>query len=314
DVVAERLQMTPDALVAEINEARAALYAARQQRPPPLRDDKLLTAWNGLMISALARAGFGLAEDRYLAAAGRAAGFVLQEARQGERLARHVTGGVKGPPGFLDDYAFMIQALLDLYEATGHWRWLEQAIGLQTLVDRELWDDAQGGYFFTVASPDLLVRDKPDYDGAEPAGNSVAALNLLRLAELTDRRDLRAHAERVLAAFARPLHAGLALPKMLSALAFYLSEPAQVVLVRPQAARDFAPLVDSLRRAFLPHSVRVLVQENDAAHAALVPLSAQRPVLSGRVTAYVCRGKVCKLPAQDADTLAAELNAAPPSS
>src|SRR6266702_2273876 len=170
---------------ASLAEARARLYMARSRRPPPLCDDKILAAWNGLMISALAFGGRVLGEPLYVEAAARAARFVLDHMRPAGRLARTFKDGALGPPGFLSDHAFLAQGLLDLHEATFEPHWLAEAVALGEAVER-LFADPRGGWFVTGSDQEkLLAREKPTHDGAEPAGASVALLNAVRLEAFT---------------------------------------------------------------------------------------------------------------------------------
>src|SRR5438445_4563117 len=180
--------------------------AARSKRVRPHLDDKILTAWNGLMISAFAKGGAILSEPRYSAAAARAVEFVLNrmyDSKTGALLRRYRQQDAS-IPGFLDDYAFFTQALLDLYETQFDLRSFETAVKI-TEKQSELFEDREHGGFFSTAAGDatLLMRMKDDYDGAEPSGNSIAILNLLRLAQMTDRKDFRDRAEKAVHAFAR---------------------------------------------------------------------------------------------------------------
>ncbi|MEK7408970.1 MAG: thioredoxin domain-containing protein [Acidobacteriota bacterium] len=200
---------------AALREGRQKLLAERSKRMRPHRDDKILTAWNGLMISAFAKAGQVLEEPRYLEAARRARDFIVQHLSAGERLLRRYRDGEATIPAFLDDYAFFVQGLLDLHEAHDQ----DLAVKL-TETQIELFEDKENGGFFSTAAGDgnLVLRMKDDHDGAEPSGNSVAVLNLLRLAEMTGRQDFRQAAERTLGAFAwRLSNAPESLPAMLAA-------------------------------------------------------------------------------------------------
>jgi hypothetical protein len=187
--VAAQLGVDEATLHARVEAARAGLLRARARREPPLRDDKILVAWNGLMISAFARAGFAWDEPRFTRAAARAAGFLLDELRRDGRLLRVYLAGRVSGPAFLEDYAFLVAGLLDLHEADGAPRWLREAIALQAVLDAHYADAEGGGYFRTPDDGErLLVREKPADDGALPSGSSVAAANLLRLAEFTGDR------------------------------------------------------------------------------------------------------------------------------
>lgn len=201
--------------------------------------------------------------------------------------------GVARHAGLLEDHAFLAAGLVDLFEATGELRWLDQARALHDELEARFADRDNGGYFRTPSDGEaLLAREKPGYDGAEPTGNSVAALTLLRLEAITGEARYREAAERVLRCFGAIL-AGApgALGEMLLAVDFALAEVKEIVLVRPRG-KDDAPLLDVLRPRFLPHSVLVRAEEGAAEPA----LAKDRPALGGRPTAYVCLRGACQLP------------------
>ncbi len=293
---------------AAIADAAHKLLEARAARVRPHLDDKVLTAWNGLMISALAKGGAVLGEARYAAAARRAADFIADRMVDGAAgiLLRRYRQGEAAIPGFLDDYAFFTQALLDLYETGLEWRDLELAIRLAEK-QAALFEDTADGAFFSTAADDaaLVMRLKDDYDGAEPSGNSIAVLNLLRLAEMTGRGDFRVSAERALAAFGPRLAAAPSgLPQMLAAYEFSLARPRQIVLVGERGAPDMGRLLAAVHARFLPHRVVLLVDgESRAALARRLPAVAAMTALGGRATAYVCENYACQLPAADVKTL-----------
>lgn len=289
---------------------RQSLYAARAERPAPGRDDKVLCAWNGLMISALARAGFYLDRTTYIDAARRAADFLWDRMRDPRgRLLRSYVGGRAQHNAYLDDYAFLIAALLDLFEATAEPRYLTSAASLQRLQDQHYVDAEHGGYYTTSDDHErLLVREKPNYDGALPSGNSVAAMNLLRLAELTVDMTYRARAEQVFGAFSRELtQAGLSVPSMLSALDRYLDEPLQVLIVHPKGVLAEA-LIAAVRRVYLPNAATLVVSEEQlSALSAHVPWLAHKKAIGGRPTAYVCERGACELPTPNPSVLRKQL-------
>jgi uncharacterized protein YyaL (SSP411 family) len=297
-----------DADRARLDAALARLYDARAKRVPPLVDRKVVTAWNGLAISALARGGRVLDEPRFTAPAEKAADFALGTLADGDRLHRSAVDGTARGPGFLDDYAFLAAGLLDLYETTGDPRWLSSAITLQKTLDRRFADPA-GGWFRTADDHEkLLVREKPDYDGSEPAGSSVAVQNALRLHELTTDDAWRTMAERALTAVGPTLTSNpTAMPRMLCALDFLLDKPKEIVVVTPPG--DAAPaLTAPLRTTFLPNAVLAVVTPSSAASVApLVPLVAEKALKDGMPTAYVCEQQVCRLPTTDPAALAKEL-------
>jgi uncharacterized protein YyaL (SSP411 family) len=292
-----------------IAEAERALLAARANRVRPHLDDKVLTAWNGLMISAFALGGAVLDEPRYAQAARRAADFIVGRMYGGATglLLRRYRQGDAAIDGFLDDYALFTQALLDLYETQFDISDLELAITLMEKQKEIFGDREQGGFFNSADSQsDLVMRMKEDYDGAEPSGNSVALLNLLRLAQLTDRDDFRGAAERLLAAFAPRLSAvPVALPYMLAACEFRAGHPRQIVLV----GEDPHPLSRALNQRFVPFKVVHGVTSDDARRqlAAWVPAIADMTGLEHGVTAYVCRNYTCQLPVNGVDEFLALL-------
>jgi uncharacterized protein YyaL (SSP411 family) len=297
-------------LRAGIEQARGVLFESRSRRPRPQRDDKILTAWNGLMISAFALGGAALNEPPYAEAARRAAEFVLARMYDPETgiLLRRYREGDAAIPGFLDDYALFAQSLLDLYEAQFDRRHLELAIRI-TEKQRQLFEDQANGGFFSSAEGDrsLVLRVKEDYDGAEPSGNSVAALNLLRLAQITGRPEFRESAERLFAAFGSRLSAApMAVPQLLVAYGFLLSEPRQIVIAGGRGAADTQALIETVHARFVPNRIILLADSEDgrAEAAAGAPELAAMTKVNGRAAAYVCQNYTCKLPVTEPSQLA----------
>jgi len=295
---------------AALESARKELLAARSKRAPPPIDRKIVTAWNGLMISAFARAGFALGEPRYTKQATRAAEFLLATVRVGEQLKRSWKDGKAQEDGFLDDYAALAEGLIDLYEATADSRWLTEAKALQRALDARFRDGAFGYFLTPEGKQGLLAREKSSYDGVIPTGNSIAALNLLRLSELTGNEEFRKRALEVLGAFASRIQA---MPALLGALDWSLDQPLEVVVVRPRDDPG-EPLLQVLRRAYLPDAVRAIAAEGKDldAQARMVPLLESKRALKGRTTAYVCRKRVCDLPTADPAVFARQLARAEP--
>ncbi len=299
---------------AALEEGRRRLLEARGRRVRPHRDDKILTAWNGLMISAFAKGGAILGEPRYLAAARRAADFLTREMyRPAERLLlRRYRDGEAAIPGFADDYAFFAQALLDLYEAAFDLRDLDLATEL-TRRQCELFEDPDGGGFYSTAAgdPSLVMRMKEDYDGAEPSGNSVTALNLLRLAEYTGDEAFRPAAERLFRAFSpRLTTAGVTVPQMLVALDWFLHKPKQIVLAGAAGSAELAALAAEVHRHYLPNRVILMLDGEDTrrALAARLPALAGMAADPGPATAYVCEDFTCRLPVSEPAALRELLN------
>ena len=295
----------------ELQAARARLKRARDRRPAPQTDAKVLAAWNGLAISAFAKAAHVLNEPAYAERAARAARFVLERMQHDGRLRRSALGETTTGDAYLDDYALLIAGLLDLYEADFDPGWLDRAIALQAVLDAHFWDEARGGYFLGADDTEqLLAREKPAYDGALPSGNAVAAGNLLRLAEFTTRSAYRTRAEACFATFAAQLRGRPAsLPRLLSALDFALDRPKEIAIVKAASHDDVEPFLARLRGAFLPNRVLAVVTqgEDSAAHQRRIPWLEAKIAIGGRVTAYVCERHVCKLPTGDPDTFARQI-------
>jgi uncharacterized protein YyaL (SSP411 family) len=285
--------------------AEAALLQARAGRVRPHLDDKILASWNGLMISAFALAGAVLDEPRYARAARRAADFVLAKLVNPETgiLERSYRQGPSGIPGFLDDYAMFAQALLDLYEAQFDPRDLNQSVQIAEKMLERFEDREHGGFFTTaVGDESLVMRLKDDYDGAEPAGNSVAILLLLRLAAITGREAFRKSAERALAVFMPRLSAApVALPYMLSACEFFLGETRQIVFVGEAGAADTRALLAAWRATFAPNRVVLLLDSPETRRNLVewIPVLEGMKPLEGRAAVYVCRDFACQLPVSE---------------
>jgi uncharacterized protein YyaL (SSP411 family) len=303
------------------------LRAVRTHRPRPGLDDKILTANNALMISALARAhqiigsGEGSEDGEFLQRARRAASFIEQELYDGDRgvLYRTWRLGRTDTPGFAEDYAFLVQALLDLYEASFEVRWLQWAKRLQAVMDGLFWDEERGGYFNSAAGDrNIVLRLKEDYDGAEPAPSSVAAMNLLRLSVIFDGSSrgtgatptYRERGVRCIEAF-RPqwARAPHAMPQMLCALELALEPPRHVVIAGDPTQADFRALVAVLHERLGPRRSLLAADGGGGQRwlATLAPWLADMTPRDGRATAYVCEEFACQAPASDPETLRARL-------
>jgi len=275
---------------------RARLLEARLARPRPVRDDKIVAAWNGLMISAFASGARVLGEPRYLEAARRAAAFALTRLRAPDgSLYRCWRAGEASVAAFSEDYSCLAQGLLDLYEAGFEPEHLNAAVSL-TEKQLELFEDTSAGGLFSApeTTTELVLRLKDDFDGAEPSSNSVAALNLSRLAHLARRPDFAQAAERIHAAFAAPLESAPGqLPELLSALAFH-NASRQIVISGERGAADTAALLEVVNSKFQPF-------------AAVMLGSAEQWPRLGQATAYVCRDFTCLEPTTRIEKLAALL-------
>ena len=288
---------------ASLSASRKKLFAVRAERPKPHLDDKIIVAWNGLMISALSRAAQALGEPRYLAAAQRSAQFIRANLWRDGALIRSFRHGPSKIAAFADDYAALIAGLLDLYEADFDTAWLQWAIELQAKMDERFLDQKHGGYFQTAPGAlDILFRTKEDYDGAEPAPGSLAAANLLRLAQLTDSKELRERAEKTIASAADQLaRMPSAMTQMLCAVDASLAKPRQIVIAGKRDADDTRALLREVRAVFSPNQI-VLLADGAAGQQWLgEKLEFLRTVVpvDGKAAAYVCENFVCQAPITD---------------
>ena len=315
DDVAARTGHSVDEVMAAIGRARQVLFTARRARPRPHLDDKVLTAWNGLMIAAFARAARVVADRpgaaKYLDAARRAATFLREHMwRAGEgRLCRRYRAGEAAIDGYAEDYAYLIFGLLELFQADGDPAWLEWAVALQQRQDSLFWDEPQGGWFSTTGrDPTILLRMKEDYDGAEPAASSVSVLNLITMNSLGVCG--AAKAERTLARYGTKIgNAARVLPMMLAGLSAWHAEHAQIVIAGVFEDPATQALHRELAKRYRPFAVVVplVPGASQRAVAAHIPFVAAMTARDGRPTAYVCRNFTCREPVTTPDALASAL-------
>jgi uncharacterized protein YyaL (SSP411 family) len=307
--------LEPAELAKRLEADRVKLLEIRSRRVRPLRDDKVLTAWNGLMIAALAKASVALGEPRLAQAAERAAAFIETHLLRADgRLLARWREGEAAHPAYLDDYAFLAWGSLELYEATFDPSHLERALALVEDMERLFWDEKEGGFFFTGSDAEpLLARTKEIYDGALPSGNSVAVLVLLRLARMTGRSQLERRADETVRAFGGSVSR---LPgahtQLLGALDFAFGPTREVVVAGARNAAETRALLDAARGRFAPRTVFLLREPGDAgaAIARLAPFTAAQGPVGGKAAAYVCENFACKTPVTDPSALASALETA----
>jgi uncharacterized protein YyaL (SSP411 family) len=308
---APRLELTVDKLREIVNAGRQKLLALREHRVKPGRDEKILMAWNGLMLGSFAEAAAILNREDYRAVAKANAGFLLSQMSRDGLLLRTCKDGAAKLNAYLEDYACLIDGLISLYEATGELTWIKSAISLADTMVEQFWDDDAGGFFFTGRGHErLIVRAKEFVDNATPSGNSIAALSLLRLGLLTGNQDYHRRATDVLRLMANqvrryPSAFGFAL----CALDFYLAQPLELAIVGNPTNPKLSELVRAVWRPYLPNRVIALCTQNHEESAAAVPLFVERNTLHTRPTAFVCEGYSCKEPAVSATDLAIQLAA-----
>ncbi|MEP7015159.1 MAG: thioredoxin domain-containing protein [Verrucomicrobiota bacterium] len=311
---AHHFKKAEDEVRQSLKSSRDNLLVIRNERPRPHLDDKVIAAWNGLMISAYAHAAQVLDEPRYLESASRAANFVREKLYDSSRkiLHRNYREGRSDIEAFADDYAFVIQGLLDLYEASFEVEWLAFAIELQETQDRLFFDEKNGGYFSTSGKDkSVVLRMKDDNDSAEPAASSVAAVNLLRLAQFLDDKPMADRGKKTIDAFTSTLsHFASAMPEMLVALDFSVNKPRQIVIAGKSDSAETKALLKEVRLHFLPTTIVMLAdgaggqkflgQKNEAIRA--------MSMIDGKSAAYVCENFTCKAPVTDPKKLGALLS------
>ncbi|XP_076453674.1 spermatogenesis-associated protein 20-like [Babylonia areolata] len=306
---------------AALQKCRQTLFERRLQRPKPHLDNKMISAWNGLMISGLARGGQVLGDPALTERAVKAAHFLQTHVYRSEdnTLLRSCYTGLDGGvtqvsqpiDGFVEDYAFVIRGLLDLYEASLDARWLEWCQKLQAKQDELFWDVEGGGYFSSQdQDPSVVLRLKEFQDGAEPSPNSVSCMNLLRLASYLDQAELRQKAERILRLFARHLTSmPHAVPELVCGLMFVLQSPKQIIIVGSLDSGDTKAMLRAVHNRFLPNKILILVNETDQGflHEKVETLKSLR-MLDGKATAYVCENFTCSAPTNSVEVLEQQLD------
>ena len=311
---AETKGLTADQLGDIINRGSKALLEVREQRIHPMRDDKVLASWNGLMLRSFAEAAAALGRPDYLAVAIKNAGFLVGSMKSDGRLLRTYRDGQAKLLGYLEDYSFVIDGLLALYEATFDLRWLEEAVTLADSMIELFWDEGIGGFYDTGSDHEtLVVRPRDVFDNAQPCGGSVASDVLLRLAVFTGKSDYSAKAAVPL----RSLHQAMSQSPggtghWLSALDFYVSPPKEIAVIGPRDDPTTQALLDTVFHRFLPNKVVMGVEPplspTVGNSGSDIPLLAGRGMVGGLPSAYVCQNYACQLPVTDPAGLAEQLS------
>jgi uncharacterized protein YyaL (SSP411 family) len=300
DEIAARSGKSAGEVVEVLRRSRLVMFERRLTRPRPGRDDKVLTAWNGLMIAALARAARAGGRGPYLEAARRAARFLRETMWQADtrRLLRRWRGGEASIDAYAEDYAGLVFGLIELFQADADPGWLEWALTLQRRQDELFWDEQGGAWFSTTgADPTVLLRTKEDYDGAEPSASSLSVMNLLALSHLVDEPAWTERIERTFKALGEHLErAGRGVPMLLAALSTRIAGLQQIVVV--SGSRDGREMEEALAHEYLPFSIQVHVTaENRPRLAGSLPFVATMRALDERTSVYVCRNYTCLAPA-----------------
>lgn len=289
-----------------INSCREKLFSYREKRIHPYKDDKILTAWNGLMIAALSIGGRVLKNDKYSDAAERAAKFILQKLTRpdGRLLARYREGDA-ALPAYIDDYAFLTWGLTELYETTFDPEYLLQALILNDNMLKLFWDKKDGGLFiYGSDSEQLIMRPKEIYDGAVPSGNSVAALNLIRLSRLSGDPTFENHAELIFKAFSHELKAyPRAYPFTMLALLYKQSKSKEIIIVPGKDKGNAEKMLNIANSGFNPFNTVLLFSSNSNQLKKIAPFIEGYTDLDGKATAYVCENQACMAPVTDIGVL-----------
>lgn len=311
ELVAEHLNVSPEEFRSIVAEGRRELFNYRTNRIKPGRDEKIMTDWNGLMIGSLARASRVFGEKLYLDAATESMRFILDTLYIDGRLLHTFKDSRARFNGYLDDYAFTVSALIDLYEATFDLSWFVHAVTLMETTIEQFWDTENGGFFFTSNDHEtLIVRSKNPYDNAIPSGNAVSVQNLLRLAAFTGNSDYRDKAGQTLSLFTDHMDgAPGGFGQLLCGLSWYLDTPIEIAVVGARENPSTAEMLDLINSTFLPNTVVALRDPttDDEQSQKLIPLLANRSCIDGLTTAYVCEQFVCRQPVTSVDALASIL-------
>ncbi|WP_341349008.1 hypothetical protein [Fervidicella metallireducens] len=297
----------------KLERIRQKLFDVREKRQKPLLDDKILVDWNGLTIAALSKAYKALGNEKYIEAARNAAEFILKGLEKNKRLLHMYRDGQWKVYGNLDDYAFMIWGLIELYEATFDIRYLETALKLNEDVFKYFADKNSGGFYFTPNdNEELLIRNKEIYDGAIPSGNSVMMLNLLRLARITGRTEYEDSAYRIYKAFSKSVKSmPMGYSFLLCAVEFAVGDSLEIVMVGNKSANETKNMLKIINEEFLPNKVMVLkpIDEEEAKRVhKLAEYTLTQNLINDKTTVYVCKNFVCNNPTNDSDELKKLIN------
>jgi uncharacterized protein len=311
EAVADEFGLSTEELFARIATIRAKLFAMRQERVRPGRDEKILAAWNGLMLRSLALAARVTGREDYCKAAVKNATFIVEKLKEDGRIHRSYKDGRARFNGYLEDYAMVADGLVALYEATFETRWLVEADALLDAVSELFWDEEKRAFYDTPADhEELVTRPRDVYDNAAPSGTSVATEVLLKLALFLDRSDYRQRAEDVLDELAGGMEkVPSGFGRLLCALDLSISETREVAIVGDPEALDTRNLLETVYSGYLPNKVVAGRGPDDEEAGGLIPLLAQRPAREGKATAYVCVHYTCQTPTTDPEELSRQLGA-----
>ena len=311
DEISKHIQLSKDIVISRLDSIRKTLFEIREKRVHPQKDDKILTDWNGLMISAMARAGSVLRNDRYQNAAVNAMDFVLNNLyKSNGKLLKRSRNGVSGLTGVLDDYAFTIWGLIELYQMNYDEKYLERAIQLSEYQIDQFWDFEKHGFFFTAKSGEkLLARTKEIYDGAIPSGNSVSAFNFIRLSRITSIIDFENIAFQIFHAFAGSLNrSSSSYSMMVQAIDFAYGPSYEVLVFGDEKSDETINILNEINSIYMPNRVIVFGKNGTNALKNIIPfINLYPPNKDGSPQVYVCQNFSCKLPTSNINDIRKQL-------
>ena len=307
DEISDTLGIKKEDINRKIEKIRKTLFNAREKRIHPHKDDKILTDWNGLMISAISKGAQVFSDEKYLKAAIHSADFIIDNLYENSRLLHRYRDGEAAIKANLDDYAFFIYGLLDLYEASFDLKYLEFAIELNNTLLNHFWDSENGGFYFTPDDgEEILVRKKESYDSAIPSGNSIQMLNLLKLSKITENEELKHKAVEIEKAFSKDvIMAPMAYTQFIVAIDFKLGPSYEIVIAGTPDNKDTNMMLNSIRSHYIPNKTVVLRPPNDEASKILGLINSLefKKQENDKATAYICSDNTCKAPTNNLNAM-----------
>ncbi|WP_414468572.1 thioredoxin domain-containing protein [Methanobacterium sp. ACI-7] len=309
--IAEISHISEENLEEKMEEIRKNLFEHREKRVHPHKDDKILTDWNGLMIASLAKGAEVLNEETLLKSAKNAADFIINSMCKDNHLMHRFREGESAIKGHLDDYAFMIYGLLELYEASFDLKYLKSALSLNETLLKHFWDNEDGGFYFTPDyAEDVLLRKKEIYDGAIPSGNSIQYLNLLKIAQLTENKEFKDKALQLEKAFSKTIkNTPSGFTGFLCGLDFRVGPSYEIVIAGNKEENETKSLVETVWNNYIPNKTLILRSEDNVSELIdAIPSAESKKIENNKATAYVCSEGSCKNPTNDLDTFLNNLN------
>lgn len=305
-------QEIEDTLKPRLDNVRTQLKAIRDKRVRPLRDEKILTDWNGLMIGALAKAGRVFDNEEYVKTARMAADFFISSIKENGRLLHRYIEGEWNFSGNIDDYAFLTFGLIELYEATFDVKYLKEAFSLNKEAMELFWDDSKGGFYFTPKDGEnIIIRTKEVYDGAIPSGNSIALLNLIRLSRISGDTKFESYVSDLEKAFSRTIEgAPLGYTAFLSGIEYLLGKSYEIVICGDRNSKDTKNMIRALNKEFIPNKVVIFnpINEDNSEITKIAPYVKDEKAVQGKATAYICKNFACGMPITDVNEMIKILN------